>query len=221
MVVRVRLDPIATTLRVMVDSMASEKAQKAAIASFARNEIAKGDAINRRALGYVPPKEITVDGRRDAPLETVKVNGGFIVVEWELFTSALLWIGTELQKRSPVRSGDYVRSHLLFADGVEIPLTANPKAAEEYVFLNPIPYARKIEIGKTKSGRNFVIQVPNRIYEKVARDARSRFGNSADIKFTYRAPVGAYKLRRVPRGRKTGAGKAVTAPAIIVKIRGA
>ena len=52
-----------------------------------------------------------------------------------------------------------------------------PPLASEYVFLNTVPYARKIEIGKTESGRDFVIQVPNRIYERTANDAQARFGN--------------------------------------------
>ena len=45
--------------------------------------------------------------------------------------------------------------------------------ADEYVFINPVPYARRIEVGKTKSGRPFLIQVPNKIYERTAKDARA------------------------------------------------
>lgn len=216
MVVRIRLDPIATTLRVMVDKDASIPAQQKAIANFARSEIAKADAINARVLGRVPPKEITVDGRAGASLESVKPNGGQIVAEWEIFTDVLVWIAAELRRRSPRISGEYIRGHTLFADGAEI--AANVKSlppAKEFVFLNVVPYARKIEIGKTKSGRAFVIQVPNRIYEGVARDARARFGNAAEIGFSYRETTNAYRVR----GRRGGT-RALRAPAIIVKIRG-
>lgn len=219
MAIRVRLDPIAATLRVMVDKDASEGAQKAAIARFARDEIAKADVINTRALGRAPSKEVTVDGRKGGALESVKVNGGLIVAEWEIFTDVLVWIAKTLKERSPRISGEYVSGHRLFADGVEIPVTNSPPRAGEFTFLNLVPYARKIEIGKTKAGRNFVIQVPNRIYERVAQDARARFGNVADIRFAYREPTGAYQLRRPSRGRRN-ASRAVRAPAIIVKIKG-
>lgn len=229
---RVRFNPVARELLVRVNEMQPEAARIRG--DFAAARIAEADEINRRKLGRVPTKHVTVDGRPDARLSSVKPNG-VIIAEWELFVEVLQWIGTELRKRSPVTSGDYVRSHLLFADGNEIPLTSQPEPATEYVFLNPVPYARKIEIGKTKSGRNFVIQVPNRIYEGVARDAKGRFGNQASIRFTYQDPVGAYRLRQnqVSRRFLSGgrvyrepgqradrvAGSPVRAPAIIVTLR--
>lgn len=216
MAIKVRLDPIATTLRVMVGG-GSEQAQRKMVGDFARAEIAKGDEINRRVLGRVPPKEVTVDGKLGAALESVKLNRGTIVVEWEIFTDVLTWIADELRRQSPRISGEYIRGHRLLADGVEIPVSTAPKPAEVYTFLNIVPYARKIEIGKTKAGRDFVIQVPNRIYERVATAARSRFGNVADIRFTYREPLRAYRLRGVGK-RKS---QALRAPAITVKIKGA
>jgi hypothetical protein len=70
------------------------------------------------------------------------------------------------------------------ADGNEVtPGGAIPQATQ-YVFVNEQPYAHKIEIGTTESGRAFVIQVPNRIYERVANDAMSRFEKIASIIFT-------------------------------------
>lgn len=55
-------------------------------------------------------------------------------------------------------------------------------------------YARKIEFGKTESGRDFVISVPNHIYERVAEDARTKFRDVADI---------AYEVRAVTAGVQT------------------
>jgi hypothetical protein len=60
----------------------------------------------------------------------------------------------------------------------------------EVVISNPVPYARKIEIGKTRSGRPFVIQVPPRIYERAAMALRSKYRNVASIRFTYMASAG-------------------------------
>lgn len=100
----------------------------------------------------------------------------------------LQWIARELLDRSPVVSGAYRDAHALYADGRRIGSadeiarggTAVPHSAE-YVFVNPQPYARKIEVGKTREGRDFVVQVPNRIYERVAADAGSLFSDIADI----------------------------------------
>lgn len=212
MVLRVRLEPIARELRVMVDEFASPPAQKRAIARFARAEIDKIDNANARALGRRVDHTETVDGRKGAPLESVKPNGGVIVAEWELFLEVLPWIAKTLRERSPRVKGEYVRGHKVFADETEFVDLAKPPPAAAYTFMNIVPYARKIEIGKTKSGRVFVIQVPNRIYELVARDARTRFGRLVDIRFSYRQVVGAYRLRS---GKNAGAS--LSAPAIIVR----
>jgi hypothetical protein len=230
MPVKARIDPVekVTTAQVLADLQLPE--QKKAAADFVRAGIADADQTNhqtnRRVLGRVPPRTITVDGRLNAPLESVNPNGGNVVVEYELVSDLLRWIADTLIQRSPVVSGDYKRSHTLFADGREVPLNGEIPQAEEYTFINPIPYARKIEIGKTKSGRAFVIQVPNRIYERTATDARSRFGNQAAISFGYRATTGAYTLKRSnASGNRRGgrndraAGAAVQSPAIIVKAR--
>lgn len=201
MAVRTKIEPIAATLKLWIDQTMSPAAQNAAFANYARAEIAAGDATNQRVLGRIPPRVVTVDGRRGADLAGVNAQGGHVVTEWELIGEVMIWIGQALRDRSPHVSGDYRDAHTLFADDVEIPIGAQVPHAEEYVFLNPLPYARKIEIGKTKSGRDFVIQVPNRIYERTAKDAAAKFGNMAAIKFTYRAPQGSKILAYVPIGR--------------------
>jgi hypothetical protein len=106
--------------------------------------------------------------------------------------------------------------------------------AREYTFINMVPYARRIEIGKTKSGRSFALQVENRIYERTAKDAKAKFGKAADIQFGYRESVGAYSLKQdqvsryfiggriyhAPTIRKDRAkGTAVSTPAIIVRLK--
>lgn len=207
MAVRTRIEPIAETINLWVDQTLSPAAQSQAIAGYARSAISAGDEQNRRVLGRIPPRLVTVDGARGAALETVNPRGGSIVVEWELISDVLIWIGEKLRDRSPVVSGAYRDAHTLFADGVEIPIGGQVPAAEEYVFLNPLPYARKIEIGKTKGGRSFVLQVPDRIYERTAGDAKGRFGNVASIKFTYRAAQGGSIAGYVPVVRTTTRNK--------------
>lgn len=199
MAVKVRITPFEKTIKLVLDSRLSPQARSERVAAFARAEIAAADAQNASALGAVPPKTVTVDGRQGAPLESVNPDRGTIIAEWRLTGEVLTWIMATLKQRSPVVSGAYRDSHTLYADGGEVD-AANPPLAQEYTVLNPLPYSRKIEIGKTESGRDFVIQVPNRIYERTANDAQARFGNIAKIRFTYQSAVGGSKVRadRVP-----------------------
>ncbi len=235
MAVRVKIDPVERVTEAAIRADLSRPDQQRAAAQFARDGIADADAINRRILGRVPPRTITVDGRQGAPLETVDPDGGTIIVEYELVGDVLRWIAQTLIARSPVVSGEYRRGHTLFVDGQEIPLDREIPVADEYTFVNFVPYARKIEIGKTKAGRDFVIQVPNRIYERTAKDAKSKFGNIASIEMTYRGVIsGTMYAKSGPRrrigakagreSRRPGAAQnksGVRYPAIIVRLRAA
>lgn len=189
MPVRVRIDPIEQTTTATILAESFVERQKVA-AQFARDGIEEAKRVNESVLGRVPPYTVTVDGRVGASLDTVNPDGGQVVAEFELVSNALREIYDMLIARSPRRSGDYMAGHRLFADGRQVTPGAEPPA-DEYVFANLVPYARKLEVGKTKSGRAFLIQVPNRIYERTAKDARARLGNQADITFAYRTITGS------------------------------
>jgi hypothetical protein len=225
MATRTRIDSVATDINLLVNDLLSPAAQSKAVADFARGAIADADETNKRVLGRIPPRTVTVDGSQAASLDSVKPIGGSIIVEWEIVGDVLVWIGQTLRDRSPFVSGKYQDSHTLFADGVEVPLGQQVPPADEYVFLNLVPYARKIEVGKTRAGRDFVIQVPNRIYERTAKDAKSRFGNIARISMSYRAPFSGNILNYVPArtGNRAGAAheRSLRVPAIIVTLKAA
>lgn len=235
MAVRTRIEPIAKDVSIIVNDMLSPAAQSRAVANFARGAIAEADDANRRILGRLPPKVITVDGRAGADLESVHPNGR-IVAEWDIGNDVLTWIGQTLLDRSPRRSGAYRKGHTLFADGVEIAFGEQLPNAMEFVFANLVPYARRLEVGKTESGRDFLIQVPNRIYERTYNDAKARFGNIAKITFSHETQIGAYRLKHDQRSRRWNskqgkwrydkrqradrvAGSAVTMPSIRVSFK--
>lgn len=196
MPVRTRIQPIDDWLSVTVDETLSEEARSSAIADFARGRLREALEANRRAVGSDTPYEQFVDAVKGAPLETVDPDKGVIIFEFELVGDVLTWILQTLRERSPVLSGEYRENHRLFADGREIGAGDEIPDAEEYSFTNPVPYARKIEIGKTKAGRDFVIHVEPRIYERTAKDAQARFGNIAKVGFTYRALVGGAQVNQ-------------------------
>lgn len=205
-----KVEPIDDWIEVTVNQHLSLSERQAAVADFAKERLQEAQAQNRRVLGRIPPHEQFVDGRKGAPLGSVNPNRGVIVIEFELIADVLLWIGETLRQRSPVKSGRYRSAHTLFADGVEVPIGGQVPAAEEYMFINPLPYSRKIEIGTTEGGRDFVVQVPNRIYERTAMDARRRFGNMAKIKYGFQATKGtvlmAYGGAKSRHWRKQGGG---------------
>jgi|SRR5580765_120674 hypothetical protein len=145
------------------------------------NEKILSDAVAK--TGYRPMWEAYANRPGNTNLETVVLPGP-IVYLYRYATEVVEVALTTLQRISPVRSGLYAKSHTIYVDGREV-ARAPTVMTQEVVISNPVPYARKIEIGKTKSGRAFVIQVPNRIYERTARALQQRYRNVANIKFKY------------------------------------
>ncbi|QUS39558.1 hypothetical protein RPMA_12460 [Tardiphaga alba] len=208
MAVRTRIDSVATDINLIISDLLTPEAQGKAAAAFARDAIAEADATNQRILGRIPPRTVTVDGVANAPLERVRPAGGSIIAEWEIVGDVLIWIARTLEDRSPRVKGDYLRGHTLFADGVEVAVSQNVPVAEEYTFVNVVPYSRILEVGKTDTGRDFLIQVPNRIYERTGRDAKALFKN-VKIQSRFISLNDAYRLKFNQRSRHFKGGKAI------------
>lgn len=206
MAVRTRVEPINRDVELIIQEDLSPQARSKALAHFAREQIDEAKATNKRVLGRVPPLTISVDGRQGALLESVKPDGT-IFGEFELVTDALSWISDMLTVHSPQRSGRYIASHTLFADGVEIEPYGNVPVAEEYVFMSTVPYARKIERGSSS-------QAPEGVYQVVAVLARRRFGNVARISYGFRTALGGSII-----GGRAGDRSSQRNPAIIVSLR--
>lgn len=164
-------------------------------------------SINLRALGRVPRSKTFVDGREGAALSSVRE---VITTEFELLTDVLSFIARTLEQFSPVKRGRYRKSHMLFADGTQIDIhnVGLGRLADEYVFVNVVPYARKIERGLSQ-------QAPDGVYQATATLARGRFGNIARITFTYR---GIFAGERGSRRHGAGLGlRDNRSPAVIVR----
>lgn len=208
MAVKTRVDPIDRDIQLMLAETLSPKAKSQAFAEFAETEIDRSRSNNRQILGRNPRVTITVDGREGAPLASVRADGGIIIAEFELFNDVLVWIASQLELHSPVKSGRYQSSHTLFADGVEIDPTATVPQASEFVFINVVPYARKIERGSSS-------QAPDGVYQAVAVLAQRRFGNVARITFSYRTAMAGMIV-----GGRQGDRSSERNPAIVVRVRG-
>jgi hypothetical protein len=229
----IKITPYEQTLNVLLDETYSPKARNDRIAGYARQIIAKADEKNRQAFGEVPPKKITVNGRENAALTNiVPPDSGTIIDEYRLVEDVLAWIMMTLRQRSPVASGEYRNSHRLFADDVQVDAN-DPPPADRYAFFNTVPYARRLEVGRRRNGTPFLIQVPNRIYERTAEDAKDKFGNVAKISTGFASMPNSYRLRHDQLSRRFTrrglridarqrldriAGSAITVPAIFVTI---
>ncbi len=203
MAVTVRIEPIRKDIEVLVRDLSDDAA--AQFASFASDQIEDAKEINRSVLGRVPPFKIAVDGSQVTSLNSVKADS-VVVVEFELISEVLIFIAEQLQMHSPVKGGTYRRSHVLLADGHEVEPRGQIELAEEYVFVNTTPYARKIERGSSS-------QAPDGVYQAVASLARGRFRTVGRISYGFRTVVSG----RIATGRK-GNRASNRNPAIIVRL---
>ena len=216
MALTTRIQPISREFELMMAQDLGPKARSAMLAGFAAETTAEAAQQNKRVLGRVPPYDVYVDGREGAPLTSVKPDG-VMRAEFQLVGETLAWIFEQLQRHSPVLTGRYASSHELFADGVDVGNPNAPPAAEEYVFLNTQPYARKIEgyrgLGGVVHRAPSSLQAPDGVYQAVATLAARRFGNVAKITFSYRTAIGGDII-----GGKEGDRSKLRNPAIIVRL---
>jgi hypothetical protein len=218
---RVRLRSFSRDLQVMVDRRLSVQARQGLAAEMGRRVLAQAQEHNARVLGSVPKHDTFVDGRPTDDLESVNPDRGSMLFRFNLGTDVFRWIDEQLILHSPVgdtpKSPEYNKSHIFFADDDQ----ADPDSVaqgETFIFLNTVPYARKIERGLSD-------QTPDGVYEVVAVLAAQRFGNIASIRFGYRSfqagaivyNPGKFDLRKGFRGQGLSESEAKAAASQIIK----
>lgn len=217
MAVSVKFEPIDRNTILWLKEDLTPEAQSKALANFAMDALHEAQDTNKRALGRVPSHETWVDGRQGAQLGSVKPEGR-IIFEFDFLVQSFAWIGEMLEKNSPKKSGRFSKSHIFLADNVEAD-PKNPPPAEEYVYVNTQPYARKIERGMSA-------KAPAGVYQGVATMSNRRFGNVARVSFGYRSLLGSSALaswaNKTNLGRRGAASKRADwlrrQPAIIIKV---
>lgn len=187
----------------------------ALLAKTAREALAQAQRSGEAPQHYVR----RVNGRQGAPEESVQAPGP-IVYTFSVLPEIAAYALTFAQTRSPKRSGRFRRSWFVMVNGLHVTAFDNIPPDAEVIITNDQPYARKIEIGKTESGRPFVIQVPPGIVEDTRQAVMRRFGNTITAQRRFISLGGAYKLRSGGRRRKDrGAGRALTYPALVINQR--
>lgn len=132
-----------------------------------------------------------VDGREGAAEETVR-TGGVIVYRYPRLELVAQFAMETLFDLSPVLSGAYRTSHMLFLNGAPVSNLKGWKPGDEISITNPLPYARKIEVGAMR------MRVPGTdlVYQQARRKVMSRWGNVASVEFTYRAIIGGDQVNQ-------------------------
>lgn len=197
------------------------------------------------------PVVVAYAHRPGIPVDQVRLPGP-IVYEYhreddnEALAEIIADVLQALRDASPIVSGTYRDSHTLYIN--EAPVQAsgdNPEfiaavlarsgSGPEIMIANPVPYTRRIEIGVTKSGRPFVLQVPPHIYRRIGKVMADRYRGQAMIELaddpgvalpdsgTIKGVVGRRGIsthhqsggRRVRRRRH--GGESIMSPAIYIR----
>lgn len=183
-------------------------------AEVAKEKLAEEQGKQSRAFGAPLPYQVAVDGRVGAALDTVKA-GGVIRFDFSVLREVVVDAGETLIRLSPWAAKAETRhnwphyrdAHLLFIDGAEtreVPKRISPSS--EIVFINALPYSRRIELGWSGS------QAPDGVYDVAERELRRRWNRIARIDSTYRGISGASLIP----GR-AGNKSADRYPALVIK----
>lgn len=184
MAVKIRVDSIERDVNLIINELLSPEGRRKQFVEGATEYLAEADETNRQALGRIPRNKTFVDGRQGVPIASVREDG-VIIREYDLIHDVLLFVDASLKQLSPVGSGPdrrpghpgfYRKSHILLADGTEVPVGTPIPEATDYVFVSTAPYTRRLE---KRWG----------VYEWTANKTRQRFGNIAKINFSWVSPL--------------------------------
>lgn len=166
-----------------------------AIAQFARQQLREAEDHNARILGRAPAHTTIVDGRRDAPEESIR-PGGTIVYLFEVGQATLedavdeafnllVNLSPYREKRPNANPPTHYRDEFrLYVNGdrrdfADLGRAVTFAGGDEVWITNLQPYARKIE-------RGWSSQAPNGVVETVMAIIRAKYGSVLSVKFSYR-----------------------------------
>lgn len=183
---------LETELAVVVKEAVGPGASKV-LADAWRAEHAKVLASGRARKGVPPDFLVAVDSQRGKPVEQAQA---LIVSLYDYRREAALFALDALARNSPRQSGQYVQGHTIFVNRAATGKTCPPlREGDDIYIANTVPYARRIEIGRTKAGRSFVAQVPPRVYERTVKEIRARYGSVVKLAFGYVDLPGAWTIK--------------------------
>lgn len=168
-------------------------ATKGALAEVHKILVSTAKREHAEVMGTEPrPRRFTriVDGSIGAPEEQVKPTG-VITYLYPRIDEVAQYALEVLFDLSPVRSGTYRKSHALFLNGRQVNDLKHYETGDEVIIANFVPYARKIELGLM----TMRVSGSDQVYTRAVKRVRSRFGNVADVKMTYRGIISGVAVK--------------------------
>ena len=181
----------------------------------------------------IAPNFEAYGNRPGNPIENVTIPGA-IVHHYDYRHEVIQVCLKLLRLQGPKNHGLYHDSHRIFINGImaeQMPRTLGD--SDEVMIANLTPYARRIEVGKTESGRTFTLLAEHSaVYERVLRRMQRRYLNVVGMGMVYtKLPGATIRTRllserywategrrgRVWRIRKQHIGKYITTPAIMIR----
>lgn len=180
------LKALERDLRVILEDATGPDASRALAKAW---KGAHEDVLRQAAgrSGVAPGFTVAADNDQSKSVETAQ---SIIVSVYDYRREVTDAIIAALIANSPKRSGAYMRGHMIYVNGKPVGQSCPVLKEDDAVSIsNTVAYARRLEIGKSKSGKPFVIQVPPRIYERTMKEVRGTYRNVAKLWFTYRAVI--------------------------------
>lgn len=209
------LQAFRSTLDVFVREM-NEKGL-AAFHRAAEGEMRRVVEAQRQRAGIPPATTVIADGVRHAPISSAKK---IVVIEYRYWQEIVSEAIRFFEGRAPRRTGAYLGSVRVFVDGSLVQPNKIPENFAEITISPTVLYSRRLEVGKRKDGRPYVVQVPPRIVDAVTVMLRKKYGRAANFKTEFRrlegeSSIRARGLRRNRRAKRSRGGE-MTYPSIVI-----
>lgn len=160
--------------QLLIDNTLSVAGQVSEYVDFALETELAAQLIDEEILNRIVNVKTYIDGALDT-IDRVRSLSDVITFEFMITEDILNFIDQQLNLHSPVKTGKYKASHVLFADGILVPDVSKAPTAHEFMFINTTPYSLKVEAGESP-------MAPNGVYELSAHEAQKKFP-TAHIEF--------------------------------------
>ncbi len=206
-------DTFERELRLIVNDLSPESinAELAKYAKKSLNEVISSGRASKNYTRYV-------NGIRGASEESVKAPGP-IIYDFSLWEPIITFAISELQKRSPVKSGRFRSSYVVLADQKIVTDYDSIPPSAEVIITNSQPYIRKVEAGIIGKKRGYV-------FDGAKNACARQFGSSNSGGFSFETVwldisngliAGVpYILKRNGSRKDRQAGMPITYPAIVI-----
>jgi hypothetical protein len=205
------------SVKLFISQIFTPQAQSAALANYARADVARLQNQRRAPLDYT----IFVDGRENAAPETVKPQGT-IIYRFNGLAEAVAFALGFCIARSPFRTGRYRKSWFVLVDGRawSADFRDIPAGSEVYV-VNTQPYHRKLEMssGLQRSTTKLCVDALRKRFPGLRATHDFLELPSGPAPAPYRMRGGVVSRFRGGRVRRSNSGEMMTYPAVILRWR--